>query len=234
MTGKAIFFLFVLILAGTVFLNSNYFAVRQISLTAPPWMEARVRSLAGLRVGENIWSINPATVAGDIRRDPWVKEVVVARELPGKINIRVTQVALAGLVPARGGFYQVDKGGTILGEVKTPLPAGTPFLTGGAGMPYTVGRKPFSPPLEDDLAALAALQKVGVQVDEIHSGAGGITAYARGGTVIFLGAPGSPAALAARLRPLPAVWANLAKQGERAISIDVSKAGNVLVLPIKG
>ncbi len=233
MTGKAILFLFILILAGTVFLNSDYFTVRQITLSAPPWMAVRVASLAGVRDGENIWRIDPAAVAGNIRRDPWVKDVVVTKDLPESIAIRVTQVALAGLVPFRGGFYQMDEEGTVLGEEKVPLTAGVPFLTGGTGMPYTVGRKPFSPPLRDDLAALEALQKVGVKVDEVHSGGGGITAYARAGAVIFLGPPGSESNLVARLQPLPTVLASLTKQGEKAVRIDVSRLGSVLVLPVK-
>jgi cell division protein FtsQ len=232
LTGKAIFFLFVLILAGTVFLNSGYFTVRRVDLSGPAWMRAQVAALAGVRDGDNVWRIDPEAVAARIRRDPWVETVAVGRVLPDAISIRVTAATLAGLAPCGGYFYQISTAGVVLGRERTPLPDGVPFLTGGTGK--CPGGKPLPAPLRDDLAALEALQKAGVKVDEVHSGAGGVTAYSGDGTVVFLGSSGSEASLSARLAPLSAVLTNLAKQGEKAGRIDVSRMGRVLVLPVKG
>lgn len=73
-----------------------------------------VVELSGLREGVGIFSVPSRSVAGRLRKSPWIREAFVRKELPDRVLIRVDEASPAALLKKRSEYYLVDSEGALL------------------------------------------------------------------------------------------------------------------------
>jgi len=115
----ACLFLFVLAsvwVAGRVFLRKVVvFPVARIDVVGTRHLSAdEVVDLSGLREGMGIFSVPAGSVAGKLKKSPWIKEAYVRKELPDRVRIRVDEASPEALLKKRGEYYLVDSEGSLL------------------------------------------------------------------------------------------------------------------------
>ncbi len=72
--------------------TSSRFAVREVEvLTTGPAEKKNLIDLAHIKLGDNIFALNLATIQRQVEKDPWVASATVARALPDRIQIRYQQ-----------------------------------------------------------------------------------------------------------------------------------------------
>ena len=132
------------------FENSDY-QVRTIELQTDGTLQReQVLKVAGLREGENIFSINLARVHDCLQRLPQVDEVEVVRKLPGEIDIRIVErkpiAWITGEKQISDPFvsdvaFLVDARGVLMKEKKLlPEYLGLPLISGCSSESLEEGR----------------------------------------------------------------------------------------------
>ena len=118
MTGTSL----LLILAYDAVTQSSYFEARTITVEGNQrFSKERILKQAGLKLHDNILSVNLNTVRYRLMADPWVAAAEVERELPDAIHIRVRERVPIAIVdlnrparlaspPARQLFYLDEEG----------------------------------------------------------------------------------------------------------------------------
>jgi cell division protein FtsQ len=162
-------------LASTKLLYENpRFAIAQIVVENDGVLTGeQVRQLVGVRVGQNLLSVDLDRIRQSLELVPIVRRVCVRRELPNRLIINVEErVALARLQPRApsgelgGSAFLVDRDGYVLkpfklsdGTVIQPrhLMSGLPMLTGVKLGDVCVGRRVES---EQVYQALRLLDKL--------------------------------------------------------------------------
>jgi cell division protein FtsQ len=134
--------------------RSPRFHVRALAFSnASQSLRSRLeRRLQGL-LGASLFSIDPATAARALERDPWVRRAVVKRWLPGTLHVSVEERRPAALGQFRGRRVVVDTDGWPIEEPPADWPD-MPVLTGiAAREPAAFAR--------EAAAGLRALARVG-------------------------------------------------------------------------
>ncbi len=118
-----------LILAYDAVTQSSYFEARTITVEGNQrFSKERILKQAGLKLHDNILSVNLNTVRYRLMADPWVAAAEVERELPDAIHIRIKERVPIAIVdlnrparlaspPARQLFY-LDEEGEIFKPVR--------------------------------------------------------------------------------------------------------------------
>ncbi len=110
----------------------------------------QVIKTADLREGANIFSINLATVHDRLQQLPQIDDVVVERNLPGEINIRITERKPVAWITsektvsdpfASDAAFLIDARGVLMRQKKLlPEYLGLPLITGCSGESLVEGR----------------------------------------------------------------------------------------------
>ncbi len=107
-----------------------YFSVREIKVRGGKMVGgSEIVAMAELSHGMNIWKVEPETIEKKVKKHPWVKQVLVRRELPSRVVIEVTERAAKGIV-LLGKPYYVDGDGFLFKAVDTGEKMDFPLLTG--------------------------------------------------------------------------------------------------------
>src|SRR5262249_56142992 len=102
---------------GAFVVENAYFCVRESEVGGGEKVGgAEIVAMAGLRHGMNMWSIDPAAIESKIARHPWVRRVLVRRELPRRVVIEVEERTPKAIVAMRKLYY-VDADGVIFKQV---------------------------------------------------------------------------------------------------------------------
>lgn len=110
--------------------NRSYFSVREILVRGVKKVGGdEIVVMAGLSQGMNIWDIDPEMIEKKVRKHPWVKRVLVRRELPGRVIIEVEERVVKGIVMLEKLYY-VDSEGFVFKEVEKGRKIDWPLLTG--------------------------------------------------------------------------------------------------------
>lgn len=111
-------------------LNHPYFSVQEIRVRAGEKVGgSEIVAMAGMNRGMNIWKIDPAAIERKVGKHPWVKRVLVRRELPRRVVIEVEEREVKGIV-VLGKLYYVDADGFVFKEVEEGEKSDFPMLTG--------------------------------------------------------------------------------------------------------
>jgi cell division protein FtsQ len=107
-----------------------YFSVREIKVRGGEKVGGNeIATMAGLRHGMQIWSVDPVATEATVAKHPWVKRVVVRREFPHRVVIEVEERA-AKAVLVLGRLFYVDADGFVFKEVGGGEPVNLLMLTG--------------------------------------------------------------------------------------------------------
>jgi len=218
-----------MIWAYAFILSSPYFLIRETVVRGCKELtEKDVLAVAALPSGANLLAFNLEKTARAIRRNPWIKEVFVGRELPDRIVIEVRERQPIAVLKQQDGLFLVDKEGLRFKRVEQADDVDLPVLTGAEESSETE-RALFA----QSLALLNFLGRMQTfpspaEVSEVHRDTVmGLSLFTTNGLCLTLGFDG----FETKLQRLSAVLEDLEKRNLRAglTSIDLSDPAKVNV-----
>lgn len=115
---------------GDSILNQSYFSVQEIKVSGGKKIGgSEIVALAGMSRGMNIWKIDPGVIEKRVAKHPWVKRVLVRRELPRRVVIEVEEREAKGIV-VLGKLYYIDSEGSAFKALEDGEKTDFPLLTG--------------------------------------------------------------------------------------------------------
>lgn len=110
--------------------DNRYFAVRQFEVHGGDKVGGdEIVAIAGLRKGMNIWSVDAVAIEKKIAKHPWVRKVLVRRDFPRRVVIKVEERQPKAIVGA-GRLFYIDADGVVFKEVERGDSMKFPMLTG--------------------------------------------------------------------------------------------------------
>lgn len=111
-------------------MRSPFFEVRSILVQGNQLIDqGKIKSVSDIAPGVNIFKVDLAAAASQLKLIPVVKDVKVTRSLPSTVVIRVKERTPVGLLPTKEGFIAVDGEGVYLQKTNAGSP-GLPVVTG--------------------------------------------------------------------------------------------------------
>jgi len=190
--------------------------------------EKEILTLASVRSSANLLTINRDAIARRIRANPWVREVFVGREFPGRLVIVVRERKAVAILERDEGLYLVDGEGTPFKKLETGEESDLPVLTGcvrGGILDGALVKKSLA--LLNDLAGIKDGPEIG-KVSEIHGNETfGLSLFADTGLCLQLGFDGYEN----KLKRLTSVMADLDRKNLRTgfLLIDLSNPAKISV-----
>ena len=103
------------IVALYFFLSSSIFDIEDIRVENNALLsDKEIISASGIKAGQNIFSAGGILGKGDLKKNPYIKDVDLDRDLPGRITIVVTEIEPVAAVPHRGGYILLDEVGDYI------------------------------------------------------------------------------------------------------------------------
>ncbi len=229
LTGAIVFITAALVIGYDRILRSPDLRIRETVVKGCQELtEKEILTLASVRSSANLLTINRAAIARRIRANPWVREVFVGREFPGRLVIVVRERKAVALLERDEGLYLVDGEGTPFKKLETGEESDLPILTGcvrGGILDGALVKKSLS--LLNDLAGIKDGPKIG-KVSEIHGNETfGLSLFADTGLCLQLGFDGYEN----KLKRLTSVMADLDRKNLRTgfLLIDLSNPAKINV-----
>lgn len=191
---------------------------------------AGLSRLAGLAEGQNLFTIDLAAAALAMEEDPWVRHVVLRRELPDAVVVELEEHAPVALVSVVGGLYAVTSDGALFKRIVAADRLDLPVITGLTRDAFAGERRGGDATLRAALDLVGLFESTAGQspLAELHvhtdGGDTAFTAWVGDEPVeVRLGAidPENPGAFAARLGRFGRVRDALERQKTRARRIDL-------------
>jgi cell division protein FtsQ len=229
LTGAIVFITAALVIGYDRILRSPDLRIRETVVKGCQELtEKEILTLASVRSSANLLTINRAAIARRIRANPWVRDVFVGREFPGRLVIVVRERKAVALLERDEGLYLVDGEGTPFKKLETGEESDLPILTGcvrGGILDGALVKKSLS--LLNDLAGIKDGPKIG-KVSEIHGNETfGLSLFADTGLCLQLGFDGYEN----KLKRLTSVMADLDRKNLRTgfLLIDLSNPAKINV-----
>jgi cell division protein FtsQ len=92
--------------------------------------------------GENLVRLSLAEAARRVRRNPWVDEVEMTKELPDRLRVKVAERKPVALLIAGGGFVYADSAGRAIAPVATPADLAEARRAGLLAVSFSAGPHP--------------------------------------------------------------------------------------------
>ena len=206
-----------------------YFAVREVKvLGAEKIKGADIVVRSGLGPNTRIWNIDPAEVEERVRQHPWVKRVLIRRELPARLVIRIEEWEPGGIVALDKLYYVADEG-VVFKALDEEDSVDIPFITGLRA----AGLSPRDPGTREKLAEALSF---GQTVERTTLGLSEIRFQPDGGIVLYPVSYPVPFHVGwgdweAKLERLQWFVREFPGQGARFEAVDVSFKGQVVARP---
>ena len=121
----------VMIFAYNFIITSPYFQIKETVVQGCKELtEKEVLSLAAIRPSQSLLAINPAAIARRIEANPWVKQVLIGKELPNRLIIEVHERTAVALVKSDNGISLLDLDGVTFKKLENSDEADIPVLNG--------------------------------------------------------------------------------------------------------
>ena len=141
----------------------SYFNAREVTVAGNRWLTTEaVRQQAGVAKGLNILAVNLSLARKRLVAHPRIAEASVARELPGKIVIRIEEHVPLAILDL-GRRFLVNTEGEIFKEMNPGDPENLPVVTGLTFADITTGGVPRS----ESFNAVMAVLDLGKKGDSI-------------------------------------------------------------------
>jgi len=123
----------------------DYFKAKSMTITGNhSFSEKQILSLADLKKGVNIFSVNLSLIQKRLLAHPWIEEADISRELPSGIKIRIKEHQAVAVVDL-GRRFLINNKGKIFKEVSAKDPGGLPVINGLRYSDITITPKLRSP-----------------------------------------------------------------------------------------
>ncbi len=229
LTGAIVFVTAALVIGYDLILRSPDLSVRETVVKGCQELtEKEILTLASVRSSANLLTINRDAIARRIRANPWVREVFVGREFPGRLVIVLRERKAVALLERDEGLYLVDGEGTPFKKLETGEGSDLPVLTGcvrGGIIDGALVKKSLA--LLNDLAGIKDGPEIG-KVSEIHGNETfGLSLFSDTGLCLQLGFDGYEN----KLKRLTSVMADLDRKNLRTgfLLIDLSNPAKINV-----
>ena len=215
--------------ASAFLVTHPYFAIREVKVVGVEKVKgAELVVMSGLGPHTGIWSIDPAEMEERVRQHPWVKSVLIRRELPSRLVIDIEEWSASAIV-ALDKLYYVADDGVIFKALEDEDSVDFPFITGlrAARLP------PQEPGTREKLSQVVAL---GRKVERVSPGLSEIRFESDGGVVLYPVSYAVPFRLGwgdwdeklARMRWFLRIFQ---EKGPRFRAVDLSFRGQVVARP---
>ncbi|MEJ5285525.1 MAG: FtsQ-type POTRA domain-containing protein [Brevinematales bacterium] len=98
-----------------ILLNTDSFGLKDIKIEGNRFLSnEEVINISGLSKGINIISLDLKNIANKIKRNVFIKEVVVKRIFPDKIEIIIKEKDVVANLNYNGSYFVIDRNGQIL------------------------------------------------------------------------------------------------------------------------
>jgi cell division protein FtsQ len=166
---ESVFFIFLVLITGFVLLRSPFFEVKSVLVQGNQLIgQDRIKSVSNITPGSNIFKVDLAVAAAQLKLIPMVKEVHVSRSLPSTVVIRVKERKPAGLLPTGEGFIEIDEEGVYLQKAGAGAP-GLPVITGVNFNLTSPGEVVNAGGLGDALTVISNLpSEIVAELSEVH------------------------------------------------------------------
>jgi cell division protein FtsQ len=122
--------------------------------------ESSVIELAGIPRGAKLFDLDLTLIHQRVRKNPYVKDVLVQRNLPDGIDIQVVERTPVAVVSAARLFY-IDADGVVLPPVHTDVLFDLPVITGSLPLKECVpGKTITQQPMREALRLLSVAQEL--------------------------------------------------------------------------
>lgn len=113
-----IFFIIFTLCVGVALSLTVFFPIERINITGSKIYTARkIEDVSGLDIGDNLFAISRASVLAKLKSKlPYVEDIEIERELPGTLNIKVSDADEYAAFETENKFYTVSKSGWVLNE----------------------------------------------------------------------------------------------------------------------
>jgi len=229
LTGAIVFITAALVIGYDRMLRSPDLRIRETVVKGCQELtEKEILTLASVSSSANLLTINRDAIARRIRANPWVREVFIGREFPGRLVIVVRERKAVALLERDEGLYLVDGEGTPFKKLETGEESDLPVLTGcvrGGILDGALVKKSLA--LLNDLAGIKDGPEIG-KVSEIHGNETfGLSLFADTGLCLQLGLDGYEN----KLKRLTSVMADLDRKNLRTgfLLIDLSNPAKINV-----
>lgn len=212
-------------------LEQPYFSVQEIRVRGGERVGgSEIVAMAGMNRGMNIWKVDPAAIERKVGRHPWVKRVLVRRELPRRVVIEVEEREAKAIV-VLDKLYYVDPDGFVFKEVEQGEKADLPMLTGLEQADLTAQVHTTRQKIRQALQLADMMAGGPLAISEIHFAQGGLVFYPMAYPVAVQMGWGEWQGKLERLERVLSMW----KDRERQLaSLDLSFRDQVVVRLRKG
>ncbi len=102
---------------------TDFLRIRKVVVKGNRYLSMKeVILLTELRGRESLLRVSSRDLRGRLLRSPWIKDVVIRKELPDTIVLKIMETAPRALLKKNGHMYIVDKSGRILEEMSNTVP----------------------------------------------------------------------------------------------------------------
>lgn len=120
--------------AYSYLMSSAYFEIRETSVRGLKELtEKDILTLAAVKPRQNLLTVNTDLLARRISANPWVKNIYVGRELPGRLVLEIRERIPVVLIKQASNFYLMDSEGIIFKKLGKGDEVDLPILTGFRG-----------------------------------------------------------------------------------------------------
>ncbi|HVL90305.1 MAG TPA: FtsQ-type POTRA domain-containing protein [Actinomycetota bacterium] len=196
---------------GVALTRSSLFALDGIEIAGVKMLSrAEVLEASGLRIGQNVLSVDAGRVESRVEDLPIVANASVERLYPSKVRIRVRERTPAAAAVVGGATWLIEASGRLIAPVAVP-PAGMPRVT--------VRAEPGSPALEAALRLWSSLpdwardKTTDLEAPEPEA----IAARIGGTRIIF----GDAESVLPKMQAVVAIFERAKTDGKRVKQIDV-------------
>jgi cell division protein FtsQ len=158
-------------------LTSPRFAVTEVVVQgAHRRTVENVRAEAGVNTGMNIFSLDLDRARNKLLQDPWIETAVLARRLPGKVEIRVTERESSAVV-ALPEAYLATRDGRVFKRLEVGDPVDAPVVSGLTSEGLAEDREGVQRTIARALDLAAEYERAPMAprapLEEVHVGNGG-------------------------------------------------------------
>jgi len=126
---------FLFIYAYSYALSTPYFEIRETAVRGLKELtEKDILTLASVPPRQNLLAVNTDSLVKKISANPWVKNIYVGRELPGRLVLEVRERIPVAMVKQASNFYLMDNEGFVFKKVGKSDEVDLPILTGAGSM----------------------------------------------------------------------------------------------------
>lgn len=123
------------LIAGLILLahfGPSLFAIRELVVSGGSTVhlsQQEIVKLSGVRVGENLFSLNLKQVEKNLRRFSWVKEATLIKQYPHRLFIKLNEYQPVAIIQLDDWYY-IDAWGEIFKKVEARDSRNFPVITG--------------------------------------------------------------------------------------------------------